>query len=375
VMLTGHGDVQMAVEAMRMGAENFLTKPVPFGQLDVAIDKAAEKAALRRLIRRRSGAGATGGLPALAAGGLADLGRHVELLAPGTAPLLLTGETGTGKGWLARLIHDSSARASQPFVHISCAGLRTALDVELFGRERGGLADSQQAVQGMLEVADGGTVFLDEIGDLAPEVQPKLLTLLETRRFRRLGGTREIEVNVRVIAATQKDLAAEVKARRIREDLYYRLAVVPLRIPPLRERGAEVIVQLATTQLLEIRQRLGRGPDRISEDALLALAHYPWPGNVRELRNILERGLMLAGDSPVLHTAHLPAEFSSRATRRAAQVSGPLALDTVVQQHIARVLEQCGGNKRKAAAALGITRSTLYKRLAGTTKAEPAEGE
>jgi DNA-binding NtrC family response regulator len=365
VMLTGHGDVELAVEAMRMGAENFLTKPVPFGQLDVAIGKAAEKAALRRLAKQQSQSRSTGGLAALSgAAGMGDLARQVELLAPGTAPLLLTGETGTGKGWLARLIHDISPRARAPFITINCAGLGAAfLDTELFGHERAASAEANDARQGMFEVADGGTIFLDEIGDLAPEVQPKLLTLLETQRFRRLGGTCEIEVDVRVVAATQKDLAAEVKAQRFRDDLYYRLAVLPLRIPPLRERGVDAIVQMATTLLRDIRLRLGRGPDRLSEEAMLALTQYPWPGNIRELRNILERGLMLAGDGPVVHTSHLPEEFSARATRQPARISGPLALDAVVNRHIARVLEQCGGNKRKAAAALGITRSTLYKRL------------
>jgi transcriptional regulator with GAF, ATPase, and Fis domain len=279
--------------------------------------------------------------------------------------VLLGGETGTGKGWLARRIHAMSPRARGPFVEVNCAGLSaTFLDSELFGHEKGAFTDAKQTKRGLFEVADGGTLFLDEIGDLAPELQPKLLTVLESHRFRRLGGTRELEVDVRVVTATNVDLRDAVRARRFREDLYYRVAVLPLGLPSLRERGADEIARLARALLEELRRRIGRGPSRIDSDALLAMTRYAWPGNIRELRNVLERVVLLAVHADAIEPAHLPPEIRAAAGGAAASPGeDDLTLAAAERAHILRVLALSGHNKAHAARALGITRATLYAKL------------
>jgi DNA-binding NtrC family response regulator len=367
LILTGHGDVATAVEALMLGAENFLTKPVDFAHLEIAVERAREKAVLR--LRAEHGLRRDappeleelGGSPAMR-----RLGEQLRLLAAGSAPILLGGETGTGKGWLARRIHAMSQRAAGQFVEVNCAGLTsTFLDSELFGHEKGAFTDAKQAKRGLFEIADGGTLFLDEIADLAPELQPKLLTVLESNRFRRLGGTREIEVDVRLVAATNVDLRAAVRSRRFREDLYYRIAVLPLELPPLRERGGEEIARLARALLDGLRRRAGGvGPSRITPDALLALTRYPWPGNIRELRNVLERVVLLATHAEAIERAHLPPEIAAaRDGAPGAPAETELSLAAVERVHILRVLALSRHNKAQAARALGITRATLYAKL------------
>ena len=287
VMLTGHAEVEVAVDAMQSGAETFLTKPVNFPHLEAAVLRAAEKVELRRtneLLARsmaeRTEAAGLGTSPMMR-----DLGRQVDLLA-GSADtsVLLLGESGTGKSFIAQMLHSRSPRSRGPFVEINCAGLQaTFLDSELFGHERGAFTDAKEMKRGLFEVADRGTLFLDEIGDLAPELQPKLLKVLETRSFRRLGGTREIQVDVRLVAATNRDLQAEVKAGRFREDLFYRLSVFPLEVPPLRDRSREDVLELAHTFLRELGERHRGSPAELSARAAEVLAGYAWPGNVREL--------------------------------------------------------------------------------------------
>jgi DNA-binding NtrC family response regulator len=367
LLLTGHGDIAIAVEALKLGAENFLTKPIDLAHLEVALERAYEKALL---LRRTARAEARGDLPPeLAALGsspaMRRLGGQIELLAAGTAPVLLTGETGTGKGWLAKLLHARSPRSRAPFVEVNCAGLSaTFLDSELFGHEKGAFTDAKHAKRGLFELADGGTLFLDEIGDLAPELQPKLLKVLESQTFRRLGGTRELTVDVRLVAATHVDLRDAVRARRFREDLYYRLAVLPLHLPPLRERGAEEIARLARALLDDLRRRIGRGPTRLTAEALVALTRYAWPGNIRELRNVLERVLLLAADADAVEPAHLPPEIQSAAGGApAGAAEGELSLAAAERAHILRVLALSGHNKVQAARALGISRATLYGKL------------
>ena len=372
LMLTGHAEIPIAVEAMRLGAENFLTKPVDPTHLDAAIARAFETAELRRQNRfyREQSAG---GLPrgtdgAVQTAGLPALRRQIELLAEGTAPVLLTGETGTGKGWVAKLLHAQSPRARAPFVEVNCAGLTaTFLDAELFGHEKGAFTDAKTQKPGLFEVANGGTLFLDEIGDLAPELQPKLLKVLESQRFRRLGGTREISVDVRLIAATHHDLRADVRAGRFREDLYYRLAVFPLHLPPIRERGRDAILALAQHLLADLQRRLGRGPTAFTSEALAILLDHPWPGNIRELRNTIERVLLHARDERAIGVEHLPTDLRAlpgTGAPPATDAGGDdLSLALAERRHIARVLARVGGNRVHAARALGIARATLYKRL------------
>lgn len=367
IMLTGQTDVQTAVEAMRLGAENFLTKPVELAHLDVATQRAFEKVDLRRRNRffaeRQGDARSTDALGRTPA--MRELARQVEILADSDTTVLLSGETGTGKGFVAHLLHSLSPRSTSPFVEINAAGLSaTFLDSEMFGHEKGAFTDAREQKRGLFELAHGGSFFLDEIGDLSLELQPKLLKVLEGQRFRRLGGTREIEVDVRLIVATNVDLERAVRAGSFREDLYYRLNVLPLRLPPLRDRGREEIADLAVRTLLDLRRRVGRGPSRLSSDALERLVHYAWPGNIRELRNVLERVLLLSSDAGEILPAHLPPEILGNGHATAGGAEDSLSLQDVERRHIARVLAHHSGNRSRTARTLGISRATLYEKLA-----------
>ena len=365
VMLTGHGDIETAVEAMRLGAEDFLTKPVELDHIAAVVDRALDRVRLRR--SNRSHAGGPADAAADAALGpsplMREVGANVDRLAAGDSTVLISGETGTGKGWVARRIHDRSRRARGPFVEINCGGLSaTFLDSELFGHEAGAFAEARTRKQGLFEVADGGTLFLDEIADLAPELQPKLLKVLESRRFRRLGATRETGVDVRLVVATNRDLRALVEGGRFREDLYYRLAVLPLALPPLRDRAPEDVAALAYRLLDELRRRIGGGPERITDPALHRLVAYAWPGNIRELRNLLERILILDESADAVDLRHLPAEIRGAEAEPDAQ-EPTLSLEEVERRHITTVLEHTEGNRSRAARLLGISRATLYDKL------------
>ena len=368
IMLTANTDVRTAVEAMRLGAENFLTKPVELEHLDAASQRALEKVELRR--RNRYLAERTSDLSGTEALGrtplMRDIGRQIELLAATDTTVLLTGETGTGKGFVARLLHSLSPRAANPFVEINAAGLSaTFLDSEMFGHERGAFTDAKEQKRGLFEVADSGTLFLDEVGDLSQDLQPKLLKVLESRRFRRLGGTREIEVDVRLIAATNRPLERDVRAGTFREDLFYRLNVLPLRLPALRERGPGEITDLTVRLLFDLRRRIGRGPARVSDQAMSHITQYSWPGNIRELRNVLERVLLLSGNADVLTPAHLPPEITGAgAVGQADGGEVEVTLEEVERRHIARVLAHHEGNRSRAARTLGISRATLYEKVA-----------
>ncbi|HET6231794.1 MAG TPA: sigma-54 dependent transcriptional regulator, partial [Longimicrobiaceae bacterium] len=368
IMLTGTGDVQTAVEAMQLGAESFLTKPVDLAHLGAAAERAVEKVELRRAntvlaqrLAERSQASMLGTSPKMQ-----ELARQVELLAAsGDTSALLLGESGTGKSWVAQMIHSRSPRARGPLVEINCAGLTaTFLDSELFGHEKGAFTDAKEMKRGMFEVADKGTIFLDEIGDLAPELQPKLLKVLETRSFRRLGGTREITTDVRLIAATNRELAADVKAGRFREDLFYRLSVFPLVIPPLRERSRDDVLELVQRSLAELRQRHPGSPAELSAKALDVLVAYSWPGNVRELRNALERALVLAGGADRIGPEHLPAGIRAPGNLRASREDATVvSLEEMERRHIERALFVTGGNRTVAAEKLGISRATLHTKI------------
>jgi transcriptional regulator with PAS, ATPase and Fis domain len=246
---------------------------------------------------------------------------------------------------------------------VNCAGLNaTFLDSELFGHEKGAFTDAKDRKQGLFEIADHGTIFLDEIGDLALELQPKLLKVLETKTFRRLGGTRELTVDVRLIAATNKDVSTEVETGRFREDLYYRLSVMPLQLPPVRDRSREDRLNLISRLMNDLRTQVPGGPTAISPDGLERMLGYSWPGNVREMRNVLERALILAQGKQEIGVEHLPGEFRARAgpgDRR----HNPLSLDDLERQHIERTLRHHAGNRTRAAVELGISRATLINKI------------
>src|SRR2546430_14392734 len=312
ILLTGQGDIETAGRARKLGAENFPTKPVDMNHLAAATARVCEKIRLERqnaLLRAREheheGLESLGGSPAIR-----ELGRQNELLAASErSTVLLTGESGTGKGWVARIIDHLSPRASGPFVEVNCGGLSaTFLESELFGHEPGAFADAKERRQGLVELADRGTIFLDEIGELAPELQPKVLKLLEAGSFRRLGGAREITVDVRLVAATNRDLAAEVHAGRFREDLYYRLSVMPLQVPALRDRSREDRLALLTRIVADLAPQMPGCPGACSAEALERLLSAPWPGNVREMRSVVERAMILARGAGEIGVDHLPSD-------------------------------------------------------------------
>jgi DNA-binding NtrC family response regulator len=368
VMLTGEAEVSTAVEAMQLGAESFLTKPVDFAHLQTAAERAVEKVELRRAnallaqrMEERSRQAVLGTSPRMR-----ELGRQVELVAASAdTSVLLLGESGTGKGFVAQMIHARSPRGRGPFVEINCAGLSaTFLDSELFGHEKGAFTDARDMKRGMFEVADHGTVFLDEIGDLALDLQPKLLKVLETRTFRRLGGTRGIEVDVRLLAATNRDLAVETRAGRFREDLYYRLSVFPLTIPPLRERSRDDVLELVYASLRDLHRRQPESPRELAPRALDLLVGYGWPGNVRELRNALERALVMARGAPRIGPEHLPEQLRAPGAPRAQRQDGEvLTLAEVERRQVERALHLTSGNRTLAAEKLGISRATLHAKI------------
>jgi len=364
IMVTAYGDVPMAVDALHKGAENFLTKPVDLSHLSAAAERALEKAQLRRLSRwltSKRGAG-----PEVVFGSsheMRELSAQIGLLAGSErTTALVLGESGVGKGRLAELLHAQSPRAGKPFVEVNCATLRPeSLDSELFGVEANATNGGQTA-RGAFEIADGGTLFLDEISDLDPVLQPKLLRVLEGKGFRRVGGSVEITPNVRVIAASSKDLASEVGAGRFREDLYYRLAVMPIKLPPLRSRNREDFVALIASVQDTLAGDLPGGPNQLTDAALDALLRYSWPGNVRELRNVLERAMLMARGHQAVDVVHLPREVQGAS---GAEVSHhePRSLAEVERAHIDRTLRAHQHNRTHAARELGISRATLIKKI------------
>jgi two-component system response regulator HydG len=349
IFLTGHADVPTAVQAMRQGAADFLEKPVALETLEAAVARAAEHGRLRReLAVLRAGGGTTS-----AAASTPSVERLVALAAQNAdAPVLILGETGTGKGYVARRIHDQSTRAASAFVEINCATLSpTFVESELFGHERGAFTDAKQAKRGLFEVAGRGTVFLDEVGELATDVQPKLLKAIEEGAFRRLGGTVELRSEARLVCATHQPLATLVAERRFRADLFYRLQVLTITLPPLRERPGEL------TGLAD--QFLPRGA-ALTAAARAALAAYRWPGNIRELKNALWRAAILADGAPIA-----PEHLGLGATGPAEGDGGdaPLTLEAAERAAVERALAATGGNRVRAAQLLGIARSTLGEKL------------
>lgn len=378
VMLTAHGSVKTAVEAMRAGAFDYLAKPADLEELTVVLERAWGHARLRRELRYLQDAGRKGD-PRHRIVGESEFTRQlraqVERLAsldagPAAPPILITGETGTGKGLVAKTLHDLGPRAARPFVEINCAAIPQALlESEIFGYERGAFTDARAAKPGLFESADGGTLFLDEIGAMALELQVKFLKVIEDKSVRRLGGLRVKLVDVRIVAATNVDLEAAAKAGTFRSDLLYRLTVLTIVLPPLRERRDDVL-PLARHFLAASAARYGR-PKRLSADAEAAIAGYAWPGNARELANVLERAVLLH-DEEEIHADDLglrrPAapEAVVDAGGGAVRVDfsrGGVSMAEVERTMIAEALKAAGGNRRRAAELLDITGETLRYRI------------
>jgi DNA-binding NtrC family response regulator len=357
IVMTAFGSVETAVEAMKAGAQDFLLKPFALDHLMTVVEKALEVSALRvenRTLRealdRRYRFDAIIGRSAA----MREIFSTIERVAPSRATVLLCGESGTGKDLIARAIHHHSPRKDRPFVKINCTALpENLMESELFGYEKGAFTGASQTKPGKFEQADTGTVMLDEIGDVPPAIQVKLLRVLQEREFERLGSNKTRTIDVRVIAATNADLRAALEQGRFREDLYYRLNVVPINIPPLRERREDIPDLVARFTGLEIE---------VTPEAMQKLAAYPWPGNVRELENVIERSLLLRA-GPKLEAADIRLEAPKSAKAADTFLPDGLTLEQYEQSLIKEALRRASGNKSQAARLLGLTRNAFRYRL------------
>ena len=362
VVLTGHGSIELAVRAIQEGAEQFLTKPVELQTLLVVLDRIVENRRNRQKQRasqnrhsRRSPDPFIG-----ASAPIRILAEQARRVAQTDSAVLIQGETGAGKGVLARWLHNNSRRAEEAFVDLNCAGLsRELLETELFGHEKGAFTGASTGKMGLLEVAHRGTIFLDEVGDMDAEVQPKLLKVIEEKRFRRLGEVRERQVDIRLIAATHQDLQQLVREKKFRSDLYYRISVVPLRVPALRERVEEIPL-IARHLLTQLAADQGRSQMELSPEAEKSLQDYSWPGNIRELRNIVERALLLS-EGRLITASDLYLEVLG--SPAAPTMDSTLTLEEMERLHIERVLKEEGNHVERAAARLGLPRSSLYQKI------------
>jgi DNA-binding NtrC family response regulator len=369
VVMTAYPEVRTAVNALKAGAWDYINKPFDLEDLLELLGRAKEIRHLRHEVAWRraqtdtcSPAGWVGESPAFAQ--LVQITHRIA--EAGQVPVLIRGESGTGKELVAQAIHCRSNRAQGPWVALNCSALAPGLlESELFGHEKGAFTDARQAKRGLMELADGGTLFLDEIGDLALDLQPKLLRALETHSFRRVGGSREIHVDVRFVAATHRNLPDMVKSGSFREDLFYRLNVGAIDVPPLRERQADIL-PLARHFLRDISKNLATVEPQLTAEAATLLLTYAWPGNVRELRNVLERAAILCS-SGIIAPDHLPREMQTTQTTTrpmpADDSTTPATLAEVEDAHIRHVLALADGNKTRAAQWLGISRLTLRNKL------------
>jgi DNA-binding NtrC family response regulator len=364
VILTGHPDVDSAITAMKLGAYDYLTKPFKLTELEEVLRRASERkhlhlenAALRRMVDQREPSPVIVGQSQV----MKALLEKVQRIAGSDASVLIQGESGTGKGLVARRIHESSPRRRGPFLVINCSGFQDPLlESELFGHEKGAFTGATGVKQGLFEVAAGGTLLLDEVGEMSPAMQAKLLQVLDTRDFRRVGGTRVHRADVRIVAATNKDLAQAVAAGRFREDLYYRLNVVSLILPALRERREDI--PLLIDHFLKNFGVAGYPPKTISPEALRLLSEHAWPGNVRELANAIER-LVILTPGPVVTLEELPLNIRAPIGPPPGPARGPASLSEMERVHIARVLSETGGKKMQAARLLGIDIKTLNQKI------------
>jgi len=369
IVITAFGNMSSAIAAIRAGAYDFINKPIDMAQLAHVVDRAAQHRHLREEVKRlreASGSGPTKGGLAGESRAMLNVYDLIQRVASTDTTVLLSGESGTGKELVARALHTESARSAMPFVAINCAAVPgSLLESELFGHVRGAFTDAKATRKGMFEQASGGTLLLDEIGEMSLDMQPKLLRVLQERQIRPLGGNDVSPMDARIIAATHRDLESDVQAKRFRKDLYYRLNVVQIHVPPLRARGNDVLL-LAQHFVRTFAERMGKGVIGISSEAAKKLLEYDWPGNVRQLENSMERAVTLTRFEQIT-VEDLP-ERITRHERAPLPVSDvdaeyALTLDELERRYIERILKVMQGNKTQAAKLLGVDRRTLYRKL------------
>ena len=364
IVLTQYGTIQTAVEATRLGAVDYVTKPFHVDELRTKIERLVraleldqENHILREQLRTRPGFGGLLGVSPK----MQRVYKMIEKVSQHTYPVLILGESGTGKELVARSIHFSGSRQHKPFVPVDCSGLvPTLVESELFGYVKGAFTGAQHSRQGLLETAESGTVFLDEIGDLPVDLQSKLLRALQEREIRPVGATARVRINLRVIAATNRDLESAIRTGAFRQDLYFRLNVVQIKLPPLRERRSDI--PLLVSSFLEKFSDAERPVRTLSEDAMRRLVAHDWPGNVRELENAIERAVAL-GSGPILHVGDLPSNLQVSSDETLPENDVLLPLDELERRAILRALQETSGDKLAAARLLGIGKTTLYRKL------------
>jgi DNA-binding NtrC family response regulator len=375
IIVTAFGTIESAIEAMKRGAYDYIPKPFKMEELTLIVQKALQEAALRREVARlRKEIGREyrfeniiGKSKAMQA--IFDL---IQRIAGSSTNVLITGESGTGKEMVAKAIHYNSPRKDRPFVPVNCAAIpETLLESELFGHIRGAFTDAKSDKRGLFEEASGGTLFLDEISEIPMSLQAKLLRVLQDKEVRRVGSNLQVKVDVRVVVASNLDLAEQVKQHRFRDDLFYRLNVIHIEVPPLRERRDDIL-PLAYHFLKKYQQEAKKPIANIHPSAIALLLEYPWPGNVRELENVIERAVILARGEEI-RIEDLPASTTGKREEYSIleqALERQLPLEELERQYIIRMLERTGGNKYKAAQILGIDRKTLYRKLAQSKEEE-----
>lgn len=374
IMITAFGDIQTAVKTIKLGAYDFVEKPFNVDKLKILVAKALETVSLRKEVSQfRSQFSLKYGFDSII-GQSEEMQKIFEIIKKiaksDATTIMLQGESGTGKDLVAKVIHYQSRRNDKPFMEINCTALpETLIESELFGHEKGAFTDAKAMKKGLFELADGGTIYLDEIGDMKHSTQAKLLKIIESKMFKRIGGVKDITVDVRIIAATNKNLAEEVKSGNFREDLYYRLKVIPVLIPPLRDRPSDISA-LAKYFINEFNREFKKNLKGISKETEKYFKEYQWPGNVRELKNIIERAMILESEEDFILPEHLPIEFTSKevafANVRSIDIKippGGLDIEEVEKELIRQALDITRGNQTKASRLLNITRDALRYRM------------
>jgi|Deesub1362A_J573_1020465.scaffolds.fasta_scaffold00013_35 DNA-binding NtrC family response regulator len=373
VMITAFGDIQTAVKTIKLGAYDFVEKPFNMEKLKILLNKALETVSLRKEVSQfRSQLSAKYGFDSII-GKSEEMKKVFDLITKVTksdaTTIFLQGESGTGKDLVAKVIHYQSSRAEKPFMEINCTALpENLVESELFGYEKGAFTDAKMMKKGLFELADGGTVYLDEIGDMSPNTQAKILKVIENKSFKRIGGTKDIEVDVRIIAATNRNIDEEVRKGNFREDLYYRLKVIPIVLPPLRDRGEDILL-LAKYFIDNFNRECKKNLKGLAKETEKCFMEYPWPGNVRELKNVIERAMILESDEYIL-PEHLPLEMTSSEimTKNARGIDikippGGIDIEEVEKELIRQALDATKGNQTRAAKLLNLTRDTLRYRM------------